>query len=179
MKRLAVAVSGLMMASVAVSAVWDDDVTNVNGDVFNVDLDSIKNSSYKFNSIVGFWTKAKYAKNHKPLVINGKNVRSSKFFEWVNCKDKTISNQTQNIYYDVNEVIIKTQSSPIQGFSEIIPESTAEIYFNTACSIAMWKEYFTIPSDSNGKKNQYQLDSLIKRYPYQAHLLEGKEYEPQ
>lgn len=179
MKRLTVAVFGLMVASVAVGANWTDDLKNIKGDIFNIDLDSIKTANYQYNPIVGFWVKAKYPKNSKNLMVDGKYYRSSKAYKWVDCKNKTESNPTQSIYYDISGDILKSRSNSIQKFEEIVPESISENHFNTVCSLAMWKEYFTIPSDSDGKKNQYQLDSLIKRYPYQAHLLEGKEYEPQ
>ena len=179
MKRLAVAVFGLMMASVVVSANWTDDLKNIKGDIFNIDLDSIKTSNYQFNPIVGFWIKAKYPKNSKALIVDGRYYRSSKAYKWVDCKNKTESNPTQSIYYDIAGDIIKSKSNSLQKFDEIVPESISENHFNTVCSLAMWKEYYQIPTDANGIKDSYQMQSLARRYPYQADLLKDKEYEPQ
>ena len=53
MKRLAVAVFSLLLASVAVGANWTDDLKNIKGDIFNIDLDSIKTANYQYNPIVG------------------------------------------------------------------------------------------------------------------------------
>ena len=175
MKRVAVVVVGLMLASAAVGANWSSDTKSVLGDTFSIDLDSIKNSSYQMNPIVGYWVKAKYPKNDKDLMVNGRYYRSGKFFKWVDCKNKTESNATQSIYYDINGKIIKSQSDTIQRFEEIVPESIAESHFNLVCSLSMWNEYFKIPYDSNGNKNEYQIKSLVEQYPYQAHLLKGKE----
>ena len=38
MKKLAVAVFGFMMAGVAVGANWTNDLKNIKGDIFNIDL---------------------------------------------------------------------------------------------------------------------------------------------
>jgi hypothetical protein len=179
MKKLAVAVFGFMMAGVAVGANWTNDLKNIKGDIFNIDLDSIKTSNYQFNPILGFWIKAKYPKNSKNLTVDGKHYYSSKAYKWIDCKNKIESNPTQAIYYDVSGDIIKSQSNSIQKFEEIVPESISENHFNTVCSLAMWKEYYQIPTDSNGLKDSHQMKSLADRYPYQADMLKGREYEPQ
>ena len=80
MKKLAVAVFGFMMAGVAVGANWTNDLKNIKGDIFNIDLDSIKTSNYQFNPILGFWIKAKYPKNSKNLTVDGKHYYSSKAY---------------------------------------------------------------------------------------------------
>ena len=162
MKKLAVAVFGFMMAGVAVGANWTNDLKNIKGDIFNIDLDSIKTSNYQFNPILGFWIKAKYPKNSKNLTVDGKHYYSSKAYKWIDCKNKIESNPTQAIYYDVSG-----------------DESISENHFNTVCSLAMWKEYYQIPTDSNGLKDSHQMKSLADRYPYQADMLKGREYEPQ
>lgn len=177
MKRLAVAVSGLMMASVAVGADWGPEIESVKGDLTYVDFTSIKNSIVNGQQVVGSWTKTKNKiKNSKDIK---KEIAEFKAFSWYNCKEKTKTKATSVVLYSSNQSIIESNNYMVDGFYPIVPDSIDEGVFNTTCSLGMWKEYYEIPTDSNGLKDSYQLKSLANRYPYQANMLKGKEYEPQ
>ena len=177
MKRLAVAVFGSMMASIAIGADWGPGIKSVEGDITYVDFDSIKNSTLNGEQVVGSWTKTKNKlKNSKDVK---KEIAEYKAFSWYNCKEKTKTKATSVVLYSSNQSIIESNNYRVDGFYPIVPDSIDEGVFNITCSLAMWNEYFKIATDSNGLKDSYQLKSLANRYPYQANMLKGKEYEPQ
>lgn len=177
MKRLAVAVFGLMMASVAVGADWGPEIESIKGDKTYVDWDSIKTTTLNGEQVVGSWTKTKNKIKKSKEMKN--QVAEYKSFNWFNCREKTKTKSTSLVLYSSNQSIIESSNFGVDGFFPIVPDSVDEGVFNTVCSMAMWKEYYQIPTDANGIKDSYQMQSLARRYPYQADMLKGKEREPQ
>ena len=173
MKKLAIILIGSLssLSSLAVGANWSWDIEGVTGDIYKVDLESIKSRPYNLKTITGYWVRANYANNDKNCIIDGKYCRAAKYYQWVDCKEKTISNPTTTVYYDISGNVLKSYSSPIIEFREIVPESISENTFNTACSAAMWKEYDAIPS-VNGVKDLSKIELLGNKYPYQKQLLD-------
>lgn len=173
MKRLAVAVFGLMMASVTVGAGWGPEIESVKGDLTYVDFTSIKNSIVNGQQVAGSWIKTKKKlKNSKDLK---KEIAEYKAFSWYNCKEKTKTKAISLVLYSSNQSIIESSNYMVDGFYPIVPDSVDEAVFNTTCSLAMWKEYEAIPS-ADGIKDLSRLETLGNKYPYHKDMLNNPKY---
>lgn len=164
MKRLAVAVFGLMAASVAVGGDWRK-IDEHTDRIFYVEREGIKKSEYNGKPIVGTWIKLEIKTNEKEKTRQGKYVRSESIFLWYNCADKTVSESGQFVQHDINGNVlgnIALQDFHKQ-FNDILPNSTEEKAYDVVCINSFMRDYAALGE----KPTPYEVKKLADEYPQQ------------
>lgn len=133
MKKLAVAMMGLILCGQAVGADWvsvDDDI--------EIDMESIQ-KRYVYNKpYVGVWTRA--TNNGRPIAQN---------LRWYQCKDNTMSSlPSSSMVFDRRGQIKPNETQQRQlgnlQFVDIPPDTIPEFVYDIACSTSLMQEVYSI-----------------------------------
>lgn len=130
-----------------------------------VNVADIRRTTYEGKNLIGLFINLEKKKPKIFKEISQTPLKSMKYIEWHDCKNRSKSEIASYYYYDVNNSVLGSGSNQLDelDFNVVISDTVGDVIQTVGCMAAMYE-------DIKNAKTESEIADVVSEYSYYAKL---------